>query len=679
MNSLKIKILGLIALIMCGVIGLITWKNLVTQHEMLAKVAEQNGRLVSETIRNSIQSNMKNGEQNKVQGIFVEIGENPLISAVRIFDESGRILTSAKQEEIGSLINTSDLLAYRSGRASYLEIINGQESYKTLLPFANSSECTGCHDAEEKVLGILSLQLSLRDTETLQASSRNTTLLAAISAIGLLVIVITTFILFYVDAPIRKLITAMKQVEQGDFDQATIQINSSEEMAELADKFNGMVDHLKSLVENTILHECELAVNREQLAHQGELQSMNITLEERLKEIEYLNISLEERIEEIEEANYKIADLASDLECKNKSLEMTVSRLSALNKMGLALNSTLDLESLFETMIRRAMEAVGAEVGHILLYDFEHGTLKVGGAVGLFDLVNRETRLPLRPGGVTYWVIQKRQPLLIEKTENNREFSPVSALGYTRESVICAPLIVKDEIIGTITLANKGDRSSFKEQDLELLTTIAAQASVAIKNVHLYEDQQTTYLNTMQALVSAVEASDPYTRGHSERVTRYAQILGRQLNLTSDSFKRLERASILHDIGKIGIDVAVLHKEGILSANDVDILQQHPLIGTKILEPISFLGTVRQIIVQHHERYDGMGYPFRVKGEDILLEARIIAVVDTYDAMTSDRPYRKALAHEIAVAEIRKYSGTQFDPYVADAMLTLCQNGQWPL
>ena len=679
MNSLKIKILGLIALIMCGVIGLITWKNLVTQHDMLAKVAEQNGRLVSETIRNSIHSNMKNGEQDKVQGMFAEIGENPSISAVRIFDESGRILTSAHKDDIGSLIKTSDLLAYRSGRTSFLEIVDGHERYKTLLPFENSSECSGCHDADQKILGILSLQISLKDTEHLQATSRNTTLLAAIGAIGLLVVVITTFILIYVDAPIRKIITAMKRVEHGEFDQATIQIDSSEEMSELADKFNGMVDHLKSLVENTILHECELAVNREQLAHQGELQSMNITLEERLKEIEYLNISLEERIEEIEEANYKIADLASDLECKNNSLEVTISRLSALNKMGVALNSTLDLESLFETMIRRALEAVGADVGYILLYDFEHGTLKVGGAVGLFDLVNRETRLPLRPGGVTYWVIQKRQPLLIEKAANNREFSPVSSLGYTRDTLICAPLIVKDEIIGTITLANKGDLSSFKEQDLELLTTIAAQASVAIKNVHLYEDQQTTYLNTMQALVSAVEASDPYTRGHSERVTRYAQILGRQLNLSSDAFKRLERASILHDIGKIGIDVAVLHKEGVLSASDVDILQQHPLIGTRILEPISFLGTVRQIIAQHHERYDGMGYPFRVKGDDILLEARIIAVVDTYDAMTSDRPYRKALSHEIAVAEIKKYSGTQFDPYVADAMLTLCQNGQWPL
>ncbi len=679
MNSLKIKILGLIALIMCGVIGLITWKNLDTQHHMLTKIAEQNGYLVSETIHNSINVHMKNGEQDKVQEIFAKIGENPSIASVKIFDESGRILASANKDDINKLINITDLLAYRSGRTSYPDDGDGQKRYNTLLTFENSSECSRCHDPGQKVLGILSLQLSLQDAEILQTTSRNTTLLTAIAGIGLLVIAITTFILFYVDTPIRQIITAMKRVEEGEFDQAPIQIDSSEEMAELANKFNGMVDHLKTLVENTILHECELAVSREQLAHQGALQIMNTTVEERLKEIEYLNISLEERIEEIEEANYKIADLASDLECKNKSLEMTVSHLSALNKMGVALNSTLDLEGLFETMIRRTTEAVGAEVGYILLYDFEHGTLKVGSAVGLFDLVNRETRLLLRPGGVTYWVIQKRQPLLIEKTENNRQFSPISSLGYTRDTLICAPLIVKDEIIGTITLANKRDRLTFNEQDLELLTTIAAQASVAIKNVHLYEEQQTTYLNTMQALVSAVEASDPYTCGHSERVTRYARILGRQLNLCNDTSKRLERAAILHDIGKIGIDAALLNKEGVLSTSDIDILHHHPLIGTRILEPITFLGTVRQIIVQHHERYDGTGYPFSLKGDDILLEARIIAVVDTYDAMTSDRPYRKALSHEITLAEIKRCSGTQFDPYVVDAMLTLCQNGQWPL
>lgn len=677
MNSLKIKILGMIGLIMCGVIGLITWKNLNTQHDMLAKVGEHNGRLMAETIRNSINSSMRTGEQRKIQSIFSDISTNPSIDSIKIFDESGRITRSANKEDIGTLTSTSDLLAYRSGRISSIETVNGKELFKTLLPFENSPECHGCHPADQKILGILSLKLTFRETEALQNDSRNTTILTAIGAIGLLAVVITVFILFFVDTPINKIINAMKKVEEGDFDHPPLEIRSSEEMFVLAEKFNGMVGHLKSLVENTILHECELAVSREQLSHQVELQSMNMTLEERLKENEYLNISLEERIEEIEEANYKIADLASDLESKNKSLENTISRLSVLNKMGIALSSTLDIESLFETMIRRATEAVNAEIGYILLYDLDHGTLKVGGAVGLFDLVSRETRIPLRPGGVTYHVIQKRQPILIEKCDQNREFRAISTLGYTRHTLISAPLIVKDEVIGAITLANKSDMTSFNLQDLELLTTIGAQASVAIKNVQLYEDQQTTYLNTMQALVSAVEASDTYTRGHSERVTRYAQILGRQLNLTNDSIKRLERAAILHDIGKIGIDVAVLHKQGLLTSNDVNSLQQHPLIGHKILEPITFLSGVRQIILQHHERYDGMGYPFKIKGEEILLEARIIAVVDTYDAMTSDRPYRKALSHEIALAEIIKYSGSQFDPYVVDAMVTICNNNQW--
>lgn len=678
MNSLKIKILGIIAVIMSGAIGLITWHNLQTQHNMLAKVAEQDGRLVIETIRNSIHTNMKSGEHNKIVGIFEDIGRNPAIESVKIFDVNGRVLISAHQEEIGDLTSSSDLLAYRSGRKYYSERVNDNEFFNTLLPLENSRECFGCHQQDNAILGILSLHLSLKDLDSLQQAGRHATLLSALGAIGILVVVITIFILFYVDTPIRKIINAMTRVEKGEFNHPPLAIDSSDEMSELADKFNAMVNHLKSLVENIISHECELAVNREQLSHQGEIQSMNITLEERLKENEYLNISLEERIEEIEEANYKIADLASELESKNNSLEMTIIRLSALNRMGMALNSTMNLDNLFDTMIRRALEAVGAKIGYILLLDNEHNALRVGGSVGLYDLVSNDMRLPIRPGGVSYWVFQNRQPLLIDKITESQKFNAISSLGYTRDSLICAPLLVKDEIIGTITLANKEDGTPFKNDDLELLTTIAAQASIAIKNVQLYEEQQVTYLNTVQALVSAVEASDPYTRGHSERVTRYAQVIGRQLNLSPDAFNRLEHAAILHDIGKIGIDVAVLHKEGKLSAEDIDALQQHPLIGARILDPITFLGNVRQIIIQHHERYDGMGYPYKIKGEEILLEARILAVADTYDAMTSDRPYRKALSHDIALAEIKKYSGTQFDPTVAEAMVTLCANNHWP-
>ena len=158
-------------------------------------------------------------------------------------------------------------------------------------------------------------------------------------------------------------------------------------------------------------------------------------------------------------------------------------------------------------------------------------------------------------------------------------------------------------MIGTITIANPIDGSCFGLPDLELLSTIAAQASIAIRNARLYEAQETTYLNTVQALVSAIEASDAYTRGHSERVTRYSVALAKRMGMDGDPLKQLEQAAILHDIGKIGIDVALLHKKEKLTAADIDVLKLHPSIGVRILEPIHFLGTVRDIIEQHHERY----------------------------------------------------------------------------
>jgi putative nucleotidyltransferase with HDIG domain len=269
-------------------------------------------------------------------------------------------------------------------------------------------------------------------------------------------------------------------------------------------------------------------------------------------------------------------------------------------------------------------------------------------------------------------------PKIVANINKSREFSKMSRLGFIRESVICAPLTDKEQVIGTITIANPIDGSSFGPSDLELLTTIAAQASVAISNARLYEEQESTYLNTVHALVSAIEASDTYTSGHSERVTRYSVALAKRMGMEGEALKQLEPAAVLHDIGKIGIDVALLHKKGKLTAADIDVLKLHPSIGVRILEPIHFLGTVRDIIEQHHERYDGNGYPNGLSGDDWRLEGKILAVCDTYDAMTSDRPYRDALSHEIAIQEIHDHAGTQFDPEVATAFIAICDEGRLP-
>ncbi len=673
MNSLKVKILGLTTVIMIMAVGLALWHNLNTQRTMLRRFADQSGRVLGETIRNSIIANMAAGQNQEVTRVIERISREPAIEDIHIFDDSGRILISSRTEEIGDLVPGSELLAYRSSKYTFVDDTLGKEIHSTLVPIENAPVCHRCHNPKAKVLGILNVHLSLDEMASIQRKGKQATLVSSLALLLIMVVALSTFIIFYVDRPLRRFAKAMNHLEEGDFEAARTDVSNSREMALLSEKFNRMVDRLKELIERTVAQEREMAIAQEKLAHHDEIRSMNITLEERLKEIEYLNITLEERIEEIEEANYKIADLASELEERNTNLQDAVNRLQALHRMGLDINATMDLDQLFTTLVHQTVETLQARIGYILLLEKDSWTLTIGAAEGIPDHIDRGMRIPMKPGGVSQWVVRNRQPLLIADIEHAREFSRVSRLGFTRETVVCAPLNSGDEIIGTMTIANRRDGQEFTPEDLDLLSTIAAQASVAIKNARLYEEQEKTYLSTVQALVSAVEASDAYTRGHSERVKRYALRLAAFMELPAETQRKIEQAAILHDIGKIGICESLLHKTETLNNDDIHTLRQHPAIGVHILQPIRFLAHVREIILQHHERYDGSGYPRGIKGDEMLIEAKILAVADTYDAMTTDRPYRKALSHEVAISEIREHAGTQFDPDIALAFLAMME------
>jgi len=676
MFSLKTKILGLTILITVVATGLSAWHNVRIQQSMLQKFAVQNGRILGETVRNSIASSMAEGKSSEVYTILKKISDETAIDAVRIFDLNGRILLSNRSEEVGDLVGAPELLAFRANRYDVAWENQSGHLHSAIVPIPNSPSCYSCHGNSKEILGVLDVRISLKELESLLTKGRHATLFSSAAMLTALVLVIGTFLLAYIDKPIRKLIEAMNHVEQGSFDQARTAIHSSVEMSLLSRQFNSMVDRLKNLIDSTVRHEREIAVAKEKLAHHDEINNMNQILEDRLQEIEHLNLTLEERIEEIEEANYKIADLASDLEEKNLNLEGAVNRLSALNRMGLALNSTMDLDKLFELLIRRTMEPLKAGIGYILLLDRSSWTLRLGGAAGIPSPVDPNKTIPLLSGGISNWVIENAQPLLLPKMSEAREFSQVSQLGFTRDTVICAPLMIKDEVIGTITMTNKTDDSIFNSNDLELLSTIAAQASVALKNARLYEEQERTYLSTVQALVSAIEANDSYTRGHSDRVTRYCIQLAKKMNLPSEGVRRLEQAAILHDIGKIGIDPSLLHKEELLSEEDLADLRKHPQIGVKILGPIHFLHDILEIIEQHHERFDGQGYPCGLRGEQMLVEAKILAVADSFDAMTSDRPYRSSFTAAEALKEIGQHAGTQFDPEVARIFIDMFQRGE---
>ena len=178
------------------------------------------------------------------------------------------------------------------------------------------------------------------------------------------------------------------------------------------------------------------------------------------------------------------------------------------------------------------------------------------------------------------------------------------------------------------------------------------------------------YVRAINALIKALEAKDFYTRGHSQRVTRYSVAIGQELGLSPDHIRELRRAASLHDLGKIGVRDAILNKPGRLTDEEIGEVLRHPEMATRILSPIPFFRKLLPSILHHHERFDGLGYPGRIKGKDIPLDSRIMAVCDAYDAMTSDRAYRAALPAEDAAAEILRCSGTQFDPEIVSVFLS---------
>jgi putative nucleotidyltransferase with HDIG domain len=211
------------------------------------------------------------------------------------------------------------------------------------------------------------------------------------------------------------------------------------------------------------------------------------------------------------------------------------------------------------------------------------------------------------------------------------------------------------------------------QQHLEELVTARTEQLVERNEEvrRLYRELEGSYESTLQALVTALDFRDNETQGHSTRVVEYAELVARRMGVGGPELTWIRRGAILHDVGKIGVPDAILKKPGKLDPEEVNEMRKHPEMGYRMLERIAFLRPALDIVLYHQERWDGSGYPYRLRGEQIPLGARIFAVVDTFDAMTSDRPYRAALPIQDAREEVRRFSGIQFDPRVADVFLAI--------
>jgi len=244
-------------------------------------------------------------------------------------------------------------------------------------------------------------------------------------------------------------------------------------------------------------------------------------------------------------------------------------------------------------------------------------------------------------------------------------------------SAVAIPLFYKQELIGILNLGEKLSGEPYTNEDLELLDTLGSESAIAISNANLFNTLEKTYLQTIQALAQAIEAKDKSTRGHSERVTKVAIEIAKELNIGRDDIVLLQYASILHDVGKIAVEEDILNKPGKLSDYEYERIKIHPVKGEEIIAPVAFLEKVKPIIRYHHERFDGTGYPDGLRGNSIPLLARILSVADVFDALISERPYRVfRMSDEDALTEIQKCSGTQFDPEIVRALLRLAQSNK---
>ncbi len=355
---------------------------------------------------------------------------------------------------------------------------------------------------------------------------------------------------------------------------------------------------------------------------------------------------------------------AIDIAQLYRKVSSQVEHLEALYHLGRILNSSLSLDQILPQAVTRTLELLQAKTASVMLLDEKGEELSIRLAHGLSDDIVESTKVRLGER-VSGRVAASGQPVLIKGQE-----------GDDTDSSLCVPLLANRQVLGVLNIRTKIDGSDFTQQDLELATQLANIAAAAIENAELHDQLQTLFLSTVSALANSIDARDPYTKGHSERVTAYAVMIAEDLDLGTEDLELLRYAGLLHDIGKIRIRDHILHKPGRLTDPEFDEMKKHPEYGVEIMQPVAAFRHILPAMLHHHERYDGRGYPHGLSGESIPLTARILCVADCFDAMTSDRPYRKGMPVADAVAELAKNKKTQFDPQLVDIFLRVVEQGR---
>ncbi|NWF98406.1 MAG: response regulator [Nitrospirae bacterium] len=360
-------------------------------------------------------------------------------------------------------------------------------------------------------------------------------------------------------------------------------------------------------------------------------------------------------------------DQKASIEKLNAELFSKLQEISVFQTLSTELDGLHNNREIYERivgMVTRLFVVKEASFGLI-----ENNVLKIKSSIGV-----KKDIIPLKN---TFFekVISSKNHYIAKCGEINPHSDAI-----INSSFLSIPLSVNNEVFGILNLAEKSDGLGFSEDEIYLALNFAKKAALRIENNALYDVLYNNLVSALKSLVIIIEARDPYTRHHSERVTSYSLEIADVIGLSEEDKEAIRFGGYLHDIGKIGVRDTVLLKPDRLSNEEIEEIRQHTVIGDNIMKPLKFFEKEKPIIRNHHERFDGTGYPDGLRGEQIPLIVRIIALADSYDAMTSSRPYRKARSHEFALEEMVRCSNTQFDPELVKAFLNtpgLKNKGIW--
>lgn len=347
------------------------------------------------------------------------------------------------------------------------------------------------------------------------------------------------------------------------------------------------------------------------------------------------------------------------------------SKLVSLHEVTKVLSSTHDIGELNKLFLDYSVKLSRSNGGSLMLFDSD---------------LNLYTALATPPpyhedfwdksvfSVASKWAVDNGESLAIKSTMNNIP-EDFPALPEDIQSYIVFPLKTPKKVIGALNLIRVQDKIPFSNVELEITNVLASQTSISFENARLYQNIRENYLKTIRGFATAVEAKDKYTLGHSENVMKYTVVIARHLNLPESEIEQIMYAGLLHDVGKIGVDESILNKPGRLTPEEFDEIKKHPVLGCRILSDVPFFDSLIPLIRHHHEFYNGNGYPDGLANGQIPYGARILSVADAFEAMTSNRPYRKAMPLEVALNIIKEEKGKQFDPDIVEAFLEVIEAG----